>query len=359
MLPYRREGNGPPLLLIHGWGVRYTVWKSLAPLLRAHFTLIKIELPGLGGSPPVHPNLPYYPACADAIEELRRELGIEWWGVLAYSSGTRAAEAYVQRYPQCVSRVIFLCPARLTELSSLGLRLAWWLENTHPELTDWALSDWRLYGFVRALGFNGRAHPYAMAWTSEIEEQPVESLKRQMFELPQRGRAPFQLPPVPTLFIWGRRDALMARPRRAGPNHVSIAASHSAPMLAARDIAQVALPFLTRGEVVRGTTRWRKLTHRVRGALTLSASEREELNRLRDVLRRERDQFLHLLRSGPSAHLRPTVSAVPSPPSPRDAQAQLPQHTQRATTSYSRRRPHARSTRTTSGRTTSGPRANQ
>src|SRR5579884_466321 len=103
MLAYRTEGTGPPLLLIHGWGVRYTIWKSLAPLLRPYFTLIKIELPGLGGSPPADPTQPYYPACADAIEELRLALGIERWAVLAYSSGTRAAEAYVQHYPHSVS----------------------------------------------------------------------------------------------------------------------------------------------------------------------------------------------------------------------------------------------------------------
>jgi pimeloyl-ACP methyl ester carboxylesterase len=302
MLAYRREGSGPPLLLIHGWGVRYTIWKHLAPLLRAHFTLIKIEQPGIGGSPPVDPDQPYYPACADEIEELRQALGIEQWAVLAYSSGTRAAEAYVQRYPQSVTRVIFLCPARLTEFSALGVRLAWWMDNTKPELTDWALSDWRLYGLVRALGFNGRGHAYANVWTHEIGEASLEHLKRQLYELPGRGRAPFALPPVPTLFIWGSRDAIMARPRRAGPNHVSISADHSAPMLAAEEIAEVVLPFLTRGEVVRGKSRWRRL----QSAIALTESERAELDRLRALLRRERDQFLHLLRVGPGARLLPS-----------------------------------------------------
>jgi pimeloyl-ACP methyl ester carboxylesterase len=310
MLAYRREGSGPPLLLIHGWGVRYTIWKHLAPLLRTHFTLIKIVLPGIGGTPPVDPDEPYYPACADAIEELRESLGFEQWAVLAYSSGTRAAEAYVQRYPQRVSRVIFLCPARLTELSALGLRLAWWLDNTRPELTDWALSDWRLYGLVRALGFNGRGHVYANIWTDEIGDEPLDHLKRQLYELPGRGRAPFALPPVPTLFMWGSRDAIMARPRRAGPNHVSIAAGHSAPMLAAEDIAEVALPFLTRGEVVQGESRWRRL----RSAIALSASEREELNRLRALLRRERDQVLHLLRDRPNVRLLRSLRELPSWP---------------------------------------------
>ena len=52
MLRYRLEGNGAtPLLLIHGWGVTYSVWQNLAPLLTPHFQLIMIELPGIGGSP--------------------------------------------------------------------------------------------------------------------------------------------------------------------------------------------------------------------------------------------------------------------------------------------------------------------
>ena len=312
MLAYRREGSGPPLLLIHGWGVRYTIWRNLAPLLRSHFTLIKIELPGIGGSPPIDAEQPYYPACADEIEELRLALGIEQWAILAYSSGTRAAEAYVRRYPQYVSRAIFLCPAYLTELSALGLRLAWWLDNTKSEVVDWALTDWRLYGLVRALGFNGRGHQYSRVWTSEIRKQSLDNLKRMLYEMPGRGRAPFEMPEVPTLFIWGSRDALMARPIRGrrthGPSHVSIAADHSAPMLAANAVADVVVPFLTTGRVVRGRSRLRRLQSAVR----LSASERAELRELRDLLRRERDQFLRLLHAASRSRLLPSSRLLPT-----------------------------------------------
>src|SRR6266851_4325242 len=47
MLPFRVEGSGHPLLLIHGWGVTYTVWQKLVPLLAPHFQLILVELPGV------------------------------------------------------------------------------------------------------------------------------------------------------------------------------------------------------------------------------------------------------------------------------------------------------------------------
>jgi pimeloyl-ACP methyl ester carboxylesterase len=244
MLRYRIEGSGFPLLLIHGWGVTYSIWKNLMPLLMAHFQLIMIELPGVGGSSEVDPAEPYYQGCAEAIEELRQRLGIEQWAILAYSCGTRAAEAYMQRYPQHVHRAVFLCPVYLTALCSLGLRCGGWLERTRPRVVNWLLSDWRLYGLVLAVGFNGRRYDYTHEWVDEIEVQPLGTLKRMLYELPGKGRSPFTLSSVPTLFVWGRRDALTARPHRPRAHDVFIPANHSAPLLAASSIAEVIIPFL-------------------------------------------------------------------------------------------------------------------
>jgi pimeloyl-ACP methyl ester carboxylesterase len=253
MLRYRLEGSGKPLLLIHGWGVTYAVWEKLAPLLKTHFQLIMIELPGIGGSPDVDMQLPYYPACADAIEEVRQELGIEQWSILAYSSGTRVAEAYAQRYTTSISRVIFLCPVYLLEIWSLFVRL---LGTPHPPmLRQWLFSKWRLYSLVLALGFNGHHHSFTDVWKDEIELQSLDILVRSLYELPGKGRAPFDLPAVPTLFIWGKQDALTAHPRRPRPNDVLIAANHSAPMLAAASIAEAVLPFLLEGRLLPQHTR--------------------------------------------------------------------------------------------------------
>lgn len=248
MLRYRLEGSGPPLLLIHGWGVTYTIWQNLAPLLRPYFQLIMIELPGVGGSPQVASDQPYYQACAEAIEEVRCALGLKQWYVLAYSSGTRAAEAYVQRYPQSILRVIFLCPIYLLEIWALLLRL---LHAPHPlTLRRWVLSDWRLHSLVRTFGFNGQHHDYTYVWVNEIKLQSSDTLIRSLREMPGSGRAPFELPAVPTLFIWGGQDALTAPPRLPGPDDVVIPANHSAPMLAASYVAEVVLPFLIEGRKV-------------------------------------------------------------------------------------------------------------
>ena len=247
MLRYRLEGSGRPLLLIHGWGVTYAIWQNLAPLLKTYFQLVMIELPGIGNSPLVSTTLPYYQACAEAIEEVRRELQVEQWAVLSYSSGTRAAEAYVQCYPQSVSHAMFLCPTYIFEIWALFVRL---LSTRHPLIIrQWIFSNWRLYHLVRTLGFNGQRHQYTRVWTREIALQPLDVLVRSLCEMPGRGRAPFVVPSMPTLFIWGDSDALIARPKQPGPLDVVIPANHSAPMLAASYVAAVVIPFLIEGRV--------------------------------------------------------------------------------------------------------------
>jgi pimeloyl-ACP methyl ester carboxylesterase len=244
MLSFKINGNGPPLLLLHGWGVTYTIWRELTPLLSPFFRLIMVELPGMGSSPPANGFQSYYPACATMVEEVRQSLGIEQWAVLSYSTGTRAAEAYVQRYWPHISRMVLLCPALVSGWNWLSLRGLNWLDERWPQVGNWVLSGWRLAGLTLALGFNGRYHPYTADWIVEIGDQPVNSLKAALRELPGGGRAPLALPPLPTLFVWGNRDIVMSRPRRPGPHNCFIAANHSAPMLAAPAIARVVLPFL-------------------------------------------------------------------------------------------------------------------
>ncbi len=76
--------------------------------------------------------------------------------------------------------------------------------------------------------------------------QPQQILKRTLFELPDTGRAPFTLPtspPIPTLFIWGQQDAIIARPPRLRPNDIIILANHCAPILAPHSVVEVVLPF--------------------------------------------------------------------------------------------------------------------
>ena len=46
----RSGGDGPPLLLIHGYAQTNVMWHQVAPALAKHFTLVLPDLPGYGWS---------------------------------------------------------------------------------------------------------------------------------------------------------------------------------------------------------------------------------------------------------------------------------------------------------------------
>ncbi len=48
------QGEGPDLVLLHGWGMNSACWQQLQPLLEPHYRLHMIDLPGFGHSHHAH-----------------------------------------------------------------------------------------------------------------------------------------------------------------------------------------------------------------------------------------------------------------------------------------------------------------
>jgi pimeloyl-ACP methyl ester carboxylesterase len=51
-MAYRAGGDGPPLLMLHGWGGSSRHWVGAFSLLAGHHTVYAIDMPGYGESPP-------------------------------------------------------------------------------------------------------------------------------------------------------------------------------------------------------------------------------------------------------------------------------------------------------------------
>jgi len=243
MLSYRIEGDGPPVLLIHGFGISFNIWRNLTPLLKDNFTLIMIELPGIGKSP--KPEGDYLEFSVREIERLREALKIDRWRVFSYSSGTRVGEAYVAQHSAHVVNALYLCPAQTQLYKAIGLKLAKTCDARLPRFGDWALSGQRLDFLIRLLGFNLQKNDHAQLWMQEISSCRVEILKQTIRSMPADGRRRFAVPSVPHLFIWGKYDRVTASPRRPSAHHRLINATHSAPVTAPDEVAELALPFLS------------------------------------------------------------------------------------------------------------------
>jgi pimeloyl-ACP methyl ester carboxylesterase len=245
MLNYRIDGDGPPLLLLHGFGISFNIWTDLLPHLRGHFKLVTVELPGIGLSPVPPLSVPYLAAAVDALDSLRDSLAIPRWSVIGYSSGSRVAEAYIQSHTERVERVVFLCPAVTEPFKAAGLRAGIRLDAKVPQLGNWVLSGWRIRFLIQLLGFNLKPNSLAPAWYTEITSQPVDILKETLRSMPEEGARPFDVPAeIQSIFIWGREDLITVTPHRPSTRDIVIHANHSMPQTKAHELAEIILQFL-------------------------------------------------------------------------------------------------------------------
>ena len=77
------QGDGPPLLLVHGMALDRRMWEPNMAALTERHRVVRCDLRGFGSSPP--PDAPY--SHADDLRELLGELGIERAAVAGLSMG--------------------------------------------------------------------------------------------------------------------------------------------------------------------------------------------------------------------------------------------------------------------------------
>lgn len=108
----RIGGEGPPLLLLHGFPQTHEAWRLLAPRLARRFTVVAADLRGYGRSdaPPDDPDHQTYAKramAADMIEAMR-SLGFGRFSVAGHDRGARVAYRLALDWPAAVERLAVL-----------------------------------------------------------------------------------------------------------------------------------------------------------------------------------------------------------------------------------------------------------
>lgn len=105
-------GDGPPLLLLHGYPQTHVMWHRLAPALAERHTVVAADLRGYGdsGKPPGGPGHAAYSkrAMADDQVRLMRELGFDRFAVVGHDRGARVTHRMCLDHPDTVSRAALL-----------------------------------------------------------------------------------------------------------------------------------------------------------------------------------------------------------------------------------------------------------
>ena len=99
---YEVKGEGPPLVLIHGWAVNSEYWDDQVPAFRNKYRVLRYDRRGFGKSGGV-PDMSADPADLDL---LLGKLGIEAAYVLGHSAGAQMAQGFALTYPRRVKGLV-------------------------------------------------------------------------------------------------------------------------------------------------------------------------------------------------------------------------------------------------------------
>jgi haloacetate dehalogenase len=105
-------GNGPPLLLLHGWPQSHIEWRKITPVLAKHFTVVATDLRGYGDSSKPsdgenHQGYSKRSMAQDQVEVMER-LGHDRFLVVGHDRGGRTAHRMALDNSNSVLRLVVI-----------------------------------------------------------------------------------------------------------------------------------------------------------------------------------------------------------------------------------------------------------
>ena len=108
----RRGGEGPPVLLLHGYPQTHVCWHRVAPILARRFTVVCPDLRGYGDSskPPTAPDhAPYSKrTMAQDMVEIMAQLGFSRFAVVGHDRGGRVSYRMALDHSHVVTKLATL-----------------------------------------------------------------------------------------------------------------------------------------------------------------------------------------------------------------------------------------------------------
>jgi len=106
-LHYLTAGQGPAVILLHGYAETSRMWRPVIPEMASHFTVVAPDLPGIGDSAIPSDGLDMKTA-AIRIHALAQSLGIQKARVVGHDIGLMVAYAYAAQFPAEVEKLVVM-----------------------------------------------------------------------------------------------------------------------------------------------------------------------------------------------------------------------------------------------------------
>ena len=105
----RIENDKPPLVLIHGFLSSTYTFNRMIPLLKNHFSILAIDLPGFGRSEKSTTFRYTYTNYAKLVVECMRHFGIQKASIAGHSMGGQIGLNIANLYPNMVDKLVLIC----------------------------------------------------------------------------------------------------------------------------------------------------------------------------------------------------------------------------------------------------------
>jgi pimeloyl-ACP methyl ester carboxylesterase len=106
-LHYLTAGNGPAVILLHGYAETSRMWTPILSVLGERFRVIAPDLPGIGESA-IPANGLDMKGAAIEIHALARKLGVEKARVVGHDIGLMVAYAYAAQFPAETEKLVVM-----------------------------------------------------------------------------------------------------------------------------------------------------------------------------------------------------------------------------------------------------------
>ena len=217
-IAYLDEGQGPPVILIHGFGGSMWQWEHQQEALAEHYRVITLDMVGSGLSD--KPEINYSPTfLLESVLGFMDNLGIQQATLIGNSLGAGVAIGMALTYPERVSKLVLISgfPAQILEnIESpsykrfITTRPPIWLAR----LATWLVGRWTTKHILQEIIYDPeRVTPLLIerSYQNRVGHGSFYPLYSQIDQIPEwetRFAPKLRNIVQPTLVIWGDHDRI-------------------------------------------------------------------------------------------------------------------------------------------------------
>ena len=218
---HHREGEGPPLVLLHGIGHHWQAWRPVIEELSADHDVIACDSPGFGASPALPAGVePTIYAYVDAFERFFEELGLErphvagnsMGGAIALELARRGAVATACAFSPAgfwTPAELRFCQLSLHALASMPALLRGAIVALARTRAGRVALFSQTFGWPARLPAEEAVSTLLDAWASPAFGATLEAFGSYRFDAPEELRG------AELTIAWGKRDRLLPYRRQA------------------------------------------------------------------------------------------------------------------------------------------------